>query len=133
MNEVTCTVSGERAEVFRAVFGSATVPIMSPFVERGNLPGLGERDVYKLNLKKLTPEQRVRLVAYVAGRFDLPLAEVERDLEATGMPILAEGCVVSVPAALAMSMIDDFYEQRSADYDEWDEWDEWDDDDEEDS
>ena len=108
MNEkTTCTVYGERAETFKLVFGSNTVVIQSPLPVLCNLPGLGERLCYLLDMAAITPEQRLVLIGYIAAKFNLPVVEVSRDLDEKAMPILAEDCVVGIPPALALSMMVD--------------------------
>src|SRR3990167_7354324 len=107
MNEpVTCTVYGERAATFEAIFGTATIPIVSPLPQLGILPGIGKVAIYKLDVAALTSDQRAKLVAHLAQRFGLPETDVERDLDTEGMPILAQDCVVSIPQGLALSMMD---------------------------
>ncbi len=90
--DVTVTVHGERGEMFKQVFGTNTVFIENPVGELANLPGLGLRHVYKLDLAEITAEQRTKLVSHIAGRFHLPEAEVSRLLDTDGVPILAEDC-----------------------------------------
>ena len=115
MNElVTCTVYGERAATFEAIFGTATIPIVSPLPQLGILPGIGKVAIYKLDVAALTSDQRAKLVAHLAQRFGLPAADVERDLDVDGMPILAQDCGVSIPPGLPLSMMD-----RPVEDDEW--------------
>jgi hypothetical protein len=89
-------INPERVASFEAVFGSATVYVKSPIPEYADLPGLGQRRVYKLDMALLTPEQRDRLVAYLSDQFRLGPVEANRLLDERGMPILASDCVVSI-------------------------------------
>jgi hypothetical protein len=73
-----------------AVFGTIEVPIINIFFpNKANV--LGEiRDVYMLDLKKLTPEQMGRLKGHIASKFGVSMEEIERDLPRIGVPILAD-------------------------------------------
>jgi len=78
-----------------AVFGSAEVPIINIIFPNKEIV-LGEiRDVYMLDLGKLTAEQMGRLKAHIASKFKIPMEEVERELPEIGVPILAEDVIVT--------------------------------------
>lgn len=120
--KIICTVTDEkRAAIFVEVFGTNEVVIVSPLTELANLPGLGQQLVYKLDLAAITAGQRIHLVSYLAKQFGLDAAEVGRDLDATGMPILAEGCMVTIPQGIALSMMGDGPDFDLPDYDD-DDW-----------
>ncbi len=93
--EVTVTDS-QRAGDWIKTLGSSTVSVMSPIPQLVNLPGHPSALVYMLDLACLTPDQRARLVAHIAQHFNIPAAEVERDLDRQGVPILADDCIVSI-------------------------------------
>lgn len=78
-----------------AVFGGAEVPIINiVFPSKANV--LGEiRDVYMLDLDKLTPDQIGRLKGHIASKFGVSMEEIERDLPRIGVPILAEDLTVT--------------------------------------
>ena len=78
-----------------AVFGTAEVPIINILLpNKANV--LGEiRDVYMLDLKKLTPEQIGRLKGHIARKFEISMEEIERELPKIGVPILAEDLIVT--------------------------------------
>lgn len=122
--QTTLTVYGERAETFKLVFGSATVVIQSPLPVLCNLPGMGEQMCYLLDMATITPEQRQILIGYFAAQFGLPVADVASDLNTKGVPIRAEGCVVSVPQGLALSLMGDFDDDDEWPEDDWGEGDE---------
>lgn len=84
-----------RAAEWQAVFGTTTVNIKSPLPEWADLPGKGRSIVYFLDLDLITLEQRQRLVEHISQKFNLSAAEVEADLDAHGMPILDEDCLVT--------------------------------------
>lgn len=60
------------------------------------MPGKGRSLVYLLDLDLITPEQRQRLVEHISRKWGLPAAEVEADLDAYGVPILDEDCIVTI-------------------------------------
>lgn len=86
----------ERRAMFEAVFGTATVHVESPFPTKANLPGRPDSLIYELDLESITPEQREKLVAFLAEKFGISAEEVDALLEAHGVPILADDCVVGV-------------------------------------
>ena len=89
-NTATINERSPRYAEWLAVFGSPEAPIINILIpNKANV--LGEiRDVYMLDLKKLTPEQMGRLKGHIASKFGIPMEEVERDLPKIGVPILAE-------------------------------------------
>jgi hypothetical protein len=97
--DFTVTVQGPRAADFEAVFGTATVHVRSPIPQLAELPGRGMQYVYLLDLALVTPEQRARLIAHIAARFELPADEVAAELDDHGVPILVSDatCHVSNP------------------------------------
>ena len=95
--DFTATITNtERAKDFEKVFGTATVYIESFIPTLAELPGLGSRNVYKLDMKLITPEQRSRLIDNLSYRFMLEYDEVVRLLAEHGVPILAEDCIIEV-------------------------------------
>jgi hypothetical protein len=88
--------SDERAAAWQIVFDGAAVPLRSPIPHLARLPGRGEELVYLLDIEALTAEQRGRLVAHIAAKFNIPAKEVDADLDTHGCPILAEHVTVSI-------------------------------------
>lgn len=86
----------ERSKEWEAIFGTVTVPVESPFPTLASLPGLPDVPAYKLDLELITPEQHEKLVSFLAEKFELPTGEVEELLDAHGMPIFADNCVLGV-------------------------------------
>lgn len=86
----------EQRNRFVDVFGTNVLCVKSIFPRLAALPKIGERRIYELDLKEISPEQRARLVAYLAGHFHLDPLDVERDLDTIGCPILADGCTLVV-------------------------------------
>ena len=87
----------ERRKDFEAVFGSATVPVLSPVPNRAELPGFDHPVlVYELDLERVSADQRQRLVAWIAEKFGMDAADVEAHLEEEGVAILASDCVASL-------------------------------------
>jgi len=97
-----------RAADWLHVFGRLNdIPLRSPFAITVDVPGRSNVSAYLLDVSLITAEERLRLVNHIANRFNLPHSEVERDLDAHGVPILAEDVLVSIPQGLAMSMMAD--------------------------
>jgi hypothetical protein len=96
--DFTATISGnsERAEVWRQILGTETVNIKSPFPSVANLPGKPTAKVYELDINLLSDEQRERLVNHISSQFNLSIADVSRDLNEMGCPLLAEDLTITV-------------------------------------
>lgn len=98
----TATVLGARADEFRAVFGSDTVPICSPIPARAVLEGIepdgsaGERDVFLLDVAQVEARALARLYDHLAQKFGVPVETVAGFVLEHGLPILASACVVQV-------------------------------------
>ena len=98
VSDFTAHIHGddERAAAWQIVFDGTAVPLRSPIPHMARLPGRGEELVYLLDIEALTAEQRGRLVAHIAAKFDIPAEEVDADLDTHGCPILAEHVTVSI-------------------------------------
>lgn len=79
-----------------AVLGTNEVAIQSPQPHLASAPGIEAAPFFLIDLAELTAEQRARLIKHLAQRFQVPEAEVERDLDAVGCPILDEDVTVTV-------------------------------------
>lgn len=108
MSKVVVSVFGERAEIFKSVFGTNMVCVTSPIPELVMLPGLGKKLIYHLDMTTVTPAQRERLVAHIAVRFDLPADEVEAKVSEMGVPILADECVITVSGTALGLLLPDY-------------------------
>jgi hypothetical protein len=86
----------DRAAEFEAIFGTTTVGVKSPFPVKADLPGHPDSWVYELDLGLITANQRARLVAHLAGEFDVPAEEVEATLDEQGVPIRVVDCAVGM-------------------------------------
>ena len=86
----------ERIEEWMAVFDTNILYVKSPIPFLANLPGHPNTLVYMLDLDQYTDEQRHRLVQHIATKFHKEPLVVESELDAQGLPILAEDCNVSV-------------------------------------
>lgn len=86
----------ERAEAFRQILGSDVVFVESPVPELANLPGLGERKVFKLDLVMYTAYEKAKLADYIAAKFNIDIDFVKTNLASAGVPILDEDCTVIV-------------------------------------
>lgn len=92
-----------RYEDWLYVLGSDRTPVTSNVAMPATSPGLsreyGIRNVamfYKLDITRITPEQRSRIVERIAVKWGLDTALVERDIEdpAYGVPILADDVAI---------------------------------------
>ena len=92
----TINEDSPRAADWLKVLGSREVAITSPQPVLASAPGIEAALFYQLDLSALTAEQRARLIAHLAERFHVPLAEVKRDLNQVGCPLLAEDLIVAV-------------------------------------
>ncbi len=90
-NNFFVTVDGERAHEFKQVFGTPTVPILSPTTVQAEVAAGGLRDVYFLDLDGLTLQQHNNLIAHVARAFNTTASEALLNIQRNGFPILAEG------------------------------------------
>ena len=73
------------------VLGQAErVPIQHYRPVEIRLPGLGERQVYFLEMEMLTDPELQILAGLLAKRFDLHADHVRLEMQQTGVPILAE-------------------------------------------
>lgn len=84
----------ERVAEWREVLGTDIVPVRSPIPSRANLPGHPRAMIFELDLPLLTDDQRQRLIRHLANKFGLDESDVAAELDAQGVPILAEDCVV---------------------------------------
>ena len=123
MTTATLLETSPRAADWRHIFGRLTdIPLRGPFAIQMDLPGHPKASAYLLDVSLISSEERLRLVNHIAARFNLDRAEVERDLDAQGVPILAEDVAVYIPQGLALSMMPDWDDDLDDDEDE-DSWD----------
>ena len=109
----TATVHDEeRAKLWARVFPqpnkeTPTVPIVSIVPIVVEVPGYDRpQTAYQLDLGAITTRQRMRLVEALAERFELNPADVERDLDEMGVPILARDVTAhSSDQSLVMGML----------------------------
>lgn len=94
-NTAIISQQSPRYQEWLAVFGTTEIPIVNILVpNKANV--LGQiRDVYMLDLRKLTEEQTERLIAHIARKFNVNIAEVRRDLHQHGVPLLAEDLIIT--------------------------------------
>jgi hypothetical protein len=86
----------ERAKEWLDVLGTTTIYVESPFPTRMYLPGHDDAEAYMLDLDLITAEQRERLIEHIATKFDIPIDEVQAELDTKGVPILADNCTLTV-------------------------------------
>ncbi len=97
MGDFTVTITNpERAAEWRDILGTTTAPVVSPTLQRAQLPGRPRAWVYLLDLAALTPEQTIRLTQHLARKFGLDDALVTQLLADEGCPILADDCTLTI-------------------------------------
>lgn len=80
--------SSSRAETWRYVFGSTTVPIKSMMPRQTILPGIGPAFVLDVDVSRLDAGQIDRAAETISKRFDVPIDEARHDiLGEHGLPI----------------------------------------------
>jgi hypothetical protein len=98
---LTVITSNPRASFFLEVFERLhDIPIKGWLPVLAQLPGPGERLVYVMDLDRLTPDERARLVQNLARSFGDTTDIVAKELDANGVSILAEGTIVAIPLRL---------------------------------
>jgi hypothetical protein len=83
--------SSPRAETWRYVFGSTTIPIMALMPRQTILPGIGPAFVLDVDISRLDAGQIERAAETISKRFDVPIEEVRQGiLGEHGLPILCD-------------------------------------------
>lgn len=82
------------AEWFR-IFAHNAVPLVSPEKSRAPMGAEKDVEVYLLNLKGMTLHQRARLLGFIANKFEVPIFEVQKQIERDGFPIRANDVILS--------------------------------------
>jgi hypothetical protein len=85
---------GPNYETWFRVFGHNHVPLKSAQSIRATF---GEENVeaYLLNLNGMTLHQRARLLGFIANKFNVPIFEVQKQIERDGFPIRANDVILS--------------------------------------
>lgn len=94
--KATIREDSSRAPAWLEVFGSREIPLRSPFPHWASAPDVPAGLFFQLDLGELTPEQRERLVKFIAGKFSVDEQEVASTLDEVGCPILFEDVTVTV-------------------------------------
>lgn len=98
-----------RAETWREVYGSLSVPILSPIALRAQLPGRGPSLVYLVDVRALSPDVIERVIAYCAETFDMSVEVVREGLRRGfvghdgGLPILVDADLDVTMGAVELS------------------------------
>jgi hypothetical protein len=86
--------SSPRYESWRKILESDEAPIVSPTPIKALL-GAEMADVFRLNIAKLTADQRSRLIDFIVQKFNVAEATAQSEIEVNGFPIRAEDVVVA--------------------------------------
>jgi hypothetical protein len=85
-----------RYEQWRRILGSDDIPLAglrSHFANLGDETGV---EFYPLDVNRLTPEQRERLVRFLSARHNAPRRSVEEQLDTVGFPVRSADVVVAI-------------------------------------
>jgi hypothetical protein len=107
----TLRILGERADEWQRAVGVSTFPTIDFFPVPALLPGLGLRLVHRLDVDKMrreTPELLQQVVEYLSRKFHLTPDEAQTELNTTGLPVLADDCIVSVHLPISRKAFEDF-------------------------
>jgi hypothetical protein len=89
------TSSQARAALWKRLFGASELPVLHPEPRLQQIPGVGAKMAYDLDLTALHGFARLRLAAHVARRTGMDYALVSQDvMTMVSWPIRAEGCVL---------------------------------------
>lgn len=99
----TLSMSSERYTAWMRVFGTCRIPILAPVPQEAMRPEGGTGLFYRVDVAALTPDQRGRLVVFLAAKFHLAAKDVEEGIDGEhGCPILAEDVIVSFDMRFAL-------------------------------
>lgn len=79
--------SSPRFEAWAGIFDGGEIPLKSCWPASANLGPEKSVQVYALDIPRLTPGQRERLVQWTAEKFGVAPKLVNEELEAVGFPI----------------------------------------------
>src|SRR5262245_5090299 len=90
MSAWTCHLiqSSPRYENWREILQSDEAPIISPTPIKAAL-GAEMADVFRLNIAKLSADQRERLIDFIVDKFGVARATAQSEIETSGFPIRA--------------------------------------------
>lgn len=92
---MTITIHGERGDELERVLGKRTFPVKLPSL-LADLPGLGEKRVYLLDLNAMEPAEVEKIVKHLANKFGLSIEEAAEELKEQGIPILDEDVTLRI-------------------------------------
>src|SRR5689334_21490583 len=93
-----------RYEDWMYILGSPEAPIVSPCTVMATAPGLpAPKAFYRLDVTRLTVDQRSRLIERISEKWHLKPSEVEKDISSEhGIPILADDVTLVVDGRIAL-------------------------------
>lgn len=94
--KATGTISKDspRYQEWLEVFGCETVTLLAPVPHKALGPDGTMQRFYKIDLSSLTTEQRFRLLSHLSKKFNISQEVIAQNLDAVGLPILADDVVV---------------------------------------
>ena len=93
-----------RRQVWRDILGHEDgVPVVSPVPVLATTAAAGVKRFYRVDIKRLTPEQLERAIDYLAAKFGEPREEVAAGVRGEiGIPLLADDVHVAFDARLVL-------------------------------
>ncbi len=92
-----------RAPTWFNIFGTLEgIPLTKYLPDITDLPGKQNALVYLLDLNRITPIEREKLIEHLAYRFGIDRDIVAASLDREGVPILADDVTVSIPLHLVL-------------------------------
>ena len=98
----TCSIWSEspRAAKWREVFGRvAGIPITSYETTINGVPGHHTTDCYMLDLERVMPCEKTRLIAFLADEYGMTPDQVKLEMQ-EGVPVLAIDVIAAAPLPL---------------------------------
>lgn len=87
--------SSPRYAAWKEIFGCDAVPLKTPGSTRADLGEEKNVEIYQLDFRAVTPEQKARLISWLSSKFVDPREEIEREIDREGFPIRAADVTVS--------------------------------------
>lgn len=90
------TIQGERGAEWERVCGTRQFPVTTWEPMKATVMGQPNTEVWLLNLLLIDKVTLDKILAHVAAKFNQPLAQIQADVAAHGIPILAEDAYVAL-------------------------------------
>lgn len=112
----TVKLVGSLGREWIEILGTDTVHIDPPIPQTVELPDGSSLMTYFMDLNKLTDNQKLRSIQYLAGKFSLPIENIKEQLDSNGLFLPEEACVMPRITEKQVNMmreiVRDYYEER---------------------